>query len=204
MERRDFLSSTIKAGAFTCSAVCFGGVEKLCAASLSINSKETSCEKKVEFSQTWIKRFMEVMDSELDDKTKSKIMEINGQRCYIGSLQERNINPENINKISPQDLVENINKYTGEEAAKFENNIIEFRYVKNPGGLKVEDGFCLCPLVENGPVGLSGTYCHCSIGYVREMFSTYLKQDVEVELLESLKRGGKTCRFKVSINPTNN
>ncbi len=199
MERRDFLSSSIKVSAFTCSAVCFGGIGKLCAATLTNSSKETSCEKKVEFSQAWIKRFMEVMDSELDDKTKSKIMEINGQKCYLGSLHERNIKPEDIPKISPQDFAANINKYAGEEAAKFENNVIEFRYVKNPGGLKVEDGFCLCPLVEKGPEGLSGTYCNCSVGYVREMFSTYLKQPIEVELIESLKRGGKTCRFKISI-----
>ncbi|HQT92614.1 MAG TPA: DUF6144 family protein, partial [Candidatus Kryptobacter bacterium] len=61
-------------------------------------------------------------------------------------------------------------------------------------------GYCLCPLVESGPEGLSGTYCDCSVGYVREMFRTYTGKAVSVELLESLKRGGRTCRFGITVN----
>lgn len=200
MNRRNFVSSTVKTGVIACSALCFGGMEKCFAGSFADGSKETSCEEKMKFSQTWIKRFMDVMDSELDDKTKTKIMELNGKKCYLGSLEARKISPESIQKVSPKDFVDGINKYLGEEAASIKDNVIEFRYVKNPGGLKVEDGYCLCPFVEKGPEGLSGTYCQCSVGYVREMFEVYLKQPVQVELLESVKRGGKTCHFIVHLS----
>ncbi|MFO7446633.1 MAG: DUF6144 family protein [Ignavibacteriaceae bacterium] len=199
MDRRKFVTKSAKAGALTCAAICFGGADKCIANTLLPDSNETPCEKKVEFSQTWVKRFMNVLDGEVDEKTRIKIMETQGKACYLGSLEHRNVKPEDIPATTPEDFVKGINQYAGEEAASFKDNVIEFRYVKNPAGLKVADGFCLCPLVEKGPEGLSGTYCHCSVGYVKEMFGMYLKRQVEVELLESLKRGGKTCRFKITL-----
>lgn len=200
MNRRNFVSSTIKSGAVVCAATCLGGLEKTIAGTLPPVSKETSCEGKVNFGQTWIKRFMDVVDNVLDEKTAQRLMEMNGKTCYLGSLEHRKINPSDIPKQTLEEMVQGINKYAGEDAAELKDEVIEFRYVKNPSGLKVADGYCLCPIVENGPEGLSGTYCHCSVGYVKEMFSLYLKREVDVELLESLKRGGKTCRFKITIS----
>ena len=58
---------------------------------------------------------------------------------------------------------------------------------------------CGCPIAEKSPEGLSGTFCQCSVGFVRAMFSGYLGKPVRVELLEALKHGGKTCRFKIML-----
>lgn len=198
MDRRKFFETGTKAGAAACAAICFGGADKCFAGVLA--EEGTSCESKFEFSQTWVKRFMDTITSELDEDTVKKIMHENGRKCYLGSLEHRNIKPEDVPASTPEDLVKNINQYAGEEAAVFDNNVIEFRYVKNPAGLKVKDGFCLCPFVEKGPEGLSGSYCECSVGYVKFMFNTFLKKPVEVELLESLKRGGQTCRFKITLS----
>jgi len=200
MNRRNFVSSTIKSGAVVCTAACFSGLDKTIAGTLPPVTKETPCEEKVSFGQTWIKRFINNIDQELDEQTAKRLMELNGKACYLGSLEHRKIKPSDIPKQTPEEMVQNINKYAGEDAAELKDNVIEFRYVKNPKGLKVEDGYCLCPIVENGPAGLSGTYCNCSVGYEKEMFSLYLKSEVDVELLESLKKGGKTCRFKITIS----
>lgn len=125
-------------------------------------------------------------------------MELNGKACFLGSLEDQKVKKEDIKKQSPGKLVSTINQYSGEEAASINGNTIVVSWNKNPAGLKISDGFCLCPLVENGPKELSKTYCHCSVGYVKEMFETYLKSPVQVELLESLRRGGKSCKFKIT------
>ncbi len=61
------------------------------------------------------------------------------------------------------------------------------------------DGYCLCPAVEKGPEGLSGTYCECSAAYLAEMFRRATERPVRVQLLESLKRGGNTCKFRIEL-----
>jgi len=120
-----------------------------------------------------------------------------GETCYRGSLgAPANETPK---PIEIDALVAGMKQYGGEEMARREGNTIYFQYIKNPAGLRVADGYCLCPLVESGPPGLSGTYCQCSVGYVRAMISRALGKPVQVELTESLKRGGKGCRFTIHV-----
>lgn len=158
------------------------------------NPSATPCDEKEQFTQKWVKRFFDNFDKRLDETKRKEVMEDCGKDCFKGSLGGKKPPPVDVDI-----LIDEINKYAGEIAAKREGNEIDFRYTKNPRGLKVADGYCLCPLVESGPVGLSGTYCDCSVGYVKEMFETYTGKEVHVELLESLKRGGKGCQFKITL-----
>ncbi len=80
-----------------------------------------------------------------------------------------------------------------------EGDVVYFNYRGNPAGLQIADGYCLCPLVEDGPADLSPTYCHCSVGYVAYMFERSTGRPTRVELLESLRGGGKACRFAVHV-----
>jgi len=73
---------------------------------------------------------------------------------------------------------------------------------QNPQGLIMSDGYCMCPIVESGPPGLSPSYCNCSAGYVGEMFERWLGKPVEVDVLETLKSGGKDCIFQITIRKT--
>ena len=52
-------------------------------------------------------------------------------------------------------------------------------------------------MVEDGPASLSPTYCYCSVGYVQYMFRIFFGMKVNVELIESLRTGGKGCRLKI-------
>lgn len=63
----------------------------------------------------------------------------------------------------------------------------------------LQDGYCMCPIVESGPPGLSPTFCYCSTGYVKEAFERHIGKPVKVELLDSLKMEGKDCIFKLAI-----
>ncbi len=149
--------------------------------------------RKVEWAKTWAKRFFDVLDAELDEPARRRIMERNGCACHQGSL--KGAKP----RATVEQMVKAIADANGAESIRVDGNTIYFSYVKNPRGLRVADGYCLCPLVEDGPPGLSKTFCYCSVGYVRDMFETVTGRKAKVELLESLKGGGKTCRFRIDM-----
>jgi hypothetical protein len=112
-----------------------------------------------------------------------------GATCAKGAYAEK---ASTIKKVSVDEFVAKLGGHK-------EENTIYWEYIGSPWtGLKVADGYCLCPLTEKGPVGLSGLWCECSIGYVRYMFEFFTDQKFNVELLESLKLGGKGCRFKIT------
>lgn len=163
------------------------------------NPNETPCDDKMEFTHTWIKRFMEVMDQQIDEGTRKKLMMANGMACATGAYSEiADVNPASVEEIDKK--IADWQKKLGTENIYRDDRIIYFNYVSNPRGLKIADGYCLCPMIENGPETLSPTYCQCSAGYVQYMFQKMITgTPVDVELLESLRGGGKACRFKVRI-----
>ncbi len=155
----------------------------------------TSFEKRAEFGKRWAGRFMRVLDERLDEKTRRAVMEANGRACAMGAY-----GPPDATKTIPLDaFVTKVAQYVGPENARREGDVVYFNYKQNPDGLRLSDGYCLCPLVEDGPADLSPTYCHCSVGYVAYLFEKNVGKPVRVELLESVRRGGKACRFAVHV-----
>ncbi len=157
----------------------------------------TSVEKRVAFGERWAKLFFDVLDAELDAPTREKIMRANGRACHSLAVKNKAFRelPHSVDEFIAQ-----IHTFPGgKDVIRREGDVVHFSYVQNPRGLKVADGYCLCPLVETGPAGLSGTFCLCSVGYVQHMFESLAGHPVQVQLLESLKRGGKGCRFKINL-----
>jgi len=160
---------------------------------------ETPCNEKMDFTQKWVKRFFDILDQQIDEKTRKKLMLANGAACAKGAYGEITTSKP----ASPEEIDKTIalwQQKLGKENIYRQDNTVYFNYVGNSKGLKISDGYCLCPVIENGPATLSPTYCQCSAGYVQYMFQRMITfKPVEVELLESLRGGGKACRFKVMI-----
>lgn len=203
MKRSDFCKSLLTPGIACSCAMGLGQTHVLDSAfqddKQTDNPKETPCDKKIEFAQNWVKRFFEIIDQQLDEETRTKLMQLNGGACAKGAYGEfTNDKPATIEDIDQK--IAAWQKNLGKENIYREDNNIFFNYIGNPNGLKISDGYCLCPLIENKPRSLSPTYCQCSVGYVKYMFQRFITfKPVRVELLESLRSGGKACRFKVII-----
>jgi hypothetical protein len=167
-----------------------------------IKGAETPGWRKAEKGEMWIKSLMNHMDIHFDTKTKVSLMQACGRSCYINAF---GIAPEE--KPSTEEAKRYIGalKARGYEVRQdSEKTTILFSWGRdhqNPQGLILSDGYCMCPLVETGPAGLSPTFCYCSTGYVKEMFERALGQFVQVELLDSLKMGGKDCIFEIATRP---
>ena len=157
---------------------------------------EHSCKERIEFAEQWLKNFMRILDESIDDQTRCRIMEANGIACARDYLKStgREIKP-----ISFEDWVARVEGQDKSDAVQIQGNIIYYKYLKNYQGLDAPEDFCLCPFVESKPEGLSATYCHCSVGYIREIFGQTFGRPVKVEQLESVLRGSKRCKFKIEL-----
>jgi len=191
INRQDFLKRTC-AGLCGCAAILCPSISVLEKA-VDDPTHETPLDNKYEASQKWIKRFMDILDSKLDGPVLEDIMETNGKLCH------QQAHPAPTAKIELTEFVKGIQKHVGKDNCRLEGNTVYFNIVSNPRGLKVADGYCLCPAVEKGPEGLSRTFCRCSAGYVREMFLSVTGRNADVEILETVKWGGKACRFKITF-----
>jgi hypothetical protein len=193
MDRRNFMSKSFFAG-IGCS--CVGALNTK--AMVAQTDKFTPCNEKMDFVKVWTERFFTVLDQHVDEKTRTAIMRHNGRLCHDKGKEEvKEYKPRSFEEIDKS--LKDFQKYTGEGNPKREGNTIFFHYVSNPRGLLVSDGYCLCPMVEDGPAKLSPTFCQCSAGYVEQVFKEITGRKVEVILLESIRSGGKTCSFKIEI-----
>lgn len=195
MNRKTFLTRSLPAALCSCGAVLSLQPESPGEPIFDDCPECTPCEQKVEFAKTWVKRFMDILDRELDEKTRLELMEINGRMCYRGAHGEDN--PDE--RMDIDDYIQRVQEYVGVENCYRDGDTVRFNYVQNRRGLKISEGYCLCPIVEDGPSDLSATFCHCSVGYVSEMFGRVTGYPVRVDLLESLRSGGKSCRFLVHL-----
>jgi len=165
-----------------------------------IKGSETPAWAKVEKAENWIKDLVDNMDAILDQETKIRTMQACGRSCYSRAF---GVAPEEKPTPNEAEKVLSTLKGAGYEVRQ-EGNMTTIIYNwrrdhQNPWGLILGDGYCMCPLVETGPDGLSPSYCYCSTGYVKESFERSLGKPVTVELLDSLKMGGKDCVFKIEI-----
>ena len=196
LNRQEFLQKTCVGLCACAAAVACPAADTVEMATVEVVAPvapETPVAGRMQFAQKWVKQFFDVLDANVDEATRTRLMEANGKACYLASHKAASM------PIPLPDMVQRLQSSVGPENCRREGNVVYFNYVKNRNRLRIADGYCLCPLVEKGPEGLSGTYCQCSVGYVREMFESTTRRKAQVELLESLKRGGKACRFKITV-----
>lgn len=59
---------------------------------------------------------------------------------------------------------------------------------------------CFCGQVSQTEVPFpTQTYCQCSVGWYEQLFETALGTQVEVELLQSIISGAKSCEFRIRL-----
>jgi predicted hydrocarbon binding protein len=124
---------------------------------------------------------------EVDLGTRKKIMELCGEACAHSDEDLRIAKKIGEEAADENEVFTRMNKelpWCGTWSWK--GNIIQSVCVK-----------CGCPLVRNKVVDLTGTFCHCSRGWVKKIFEILLKKPVNVELEKSIGLGDKICKFVV-------
>jgi predicted hydrocarbon binding protein len=175
MERKAFLKTAVMCGAASSSLLLSkgGGMAQK-------GEHASSAEQK--FKESWITTLMEHMEKQLDLKTRSHLMESCGRACAKrGAIS--------------------IAKSCAGDALKLGDKLSEIDGVnvdpEDDGALHVTYDRCFCELVSHGPERLPEPYCECSRGWLVQMFETAAKKQVDVKIVQTIKRGQDNCQFIV-------
>jgi hypothetical protein len=218
IDRKEFLTTLGKAGVGGCLCAAaagmqaaFGGQTSAPKSAQAPSSTQAAAQtkpgdktveraaKRMEFGDGWVRRFFGVMDKTLDEASRRKLMIANGRACYgaWAGPQKETPGPDAFERFAQW-----IAKNGKARGYAIEGKVISYEFVGSAEtGQASPESLCLCPMAEaQAPGDLSPTYCLCSVGYVKEMHERRLGKPVEVELVDSVLRGGKRCKFKITVS----
>lgn len=154
--------------------------------------------KRMEFGDGWLRRFFGAVDETLDEPSRQRLMTANGKACYASYAgpPKKQPGPDAFEKFA--DWVAEKGKDRG---YAIDGKVVSFAFVGSAEtGQASPENICLCPMAEAQKAGaFSPTYCLCSVGYVKEMHERILGRPVEVELVDSVLRGGRRCKFRMTV-----
>jgi hypothetical protein len=154
--------------------------------------------KRMEFVDIWVPRFFSVMDAELDEPTRKRVMAANGKACFIG------FRPDLKPRATPatrEEMAAWVAKRGAASGYSMEGDTIVMKYMGSAEtGQASPSRVCLCPTAEaQAPKKISATFCWCSVGYVKEMHERVFGRPVKVELAESVLMGHDRCTFRITV-----
>ena len=141
-----------------------------------------------EFVQNWLSDLLATMDTELDRETQVKLMEGCGRGCF-----SRFPFKQHIAQQGKADLQKLIEAYKKNFEIWQEGNLVHIRYgeVSNR---------CYCPAANYRPAKPNDIHCECTRMTHQTIFETALGRPFKVDIVESLRRGGKTCHLRVHLS----
>jgi hypothetical protein len=200
LKRKEFLAAVGRAGACACAAAA-GMRTALAGQTAAAKPGDKTAEraaKRMEFVDGWLRRFFETMDRTLDAPTRRKLMVANGRACFTAYAgpPKKTPGPDALEKFTAW-----VAQQGKDRGYAIEGKNILFEFVGSAEtGQAAPENVCLCSTAEAQKAGeLSPTYCLCSVGYVQEMHERVLGRPVEVELVDSVLRGGKRCKFRMTV-----
>jgi len=217
INRKEFIASLGKFGAGTCLCAAAAGMQAAFGGQTSSSKPAQTpsaanavaqtkpgdksagrAAKRMEFGDGWVRRFFDVIDKTLDEPTRKTLMTANGKACFrtYAGPPTKQAGPDAFEQFAQW-----IAKNGKERGYSIEGKVISFEFVGSAEtGQASPESLCLCPMAEaQAPGNFSSTYCLCSVGYVQEMHERRLGRPLEVELVDSVLRGGKRCKFKITV-----
>ena len=129
-------------------------------------------------------KLIEILADKVDDATLNEILRQLGYSCASGyGLIQKH-------KGDVDGFIREFKKQANEDIV----------YDREKGVVTVvgpERGDCFCPLIDRKIT--SSKVCNCSLGWQQYTYETLFGKKVEVELKESVLRGGKRCVFEIRI-----
>ena len=140
-------------------------------------------DREQEFVKNWMADLFDSLDAELDEETKVRVMAGCGRGCFRRFQFKQDI--ARLGSGSVEKLVE---AYKKNFEVWRESDKVHIRY----GAVGKR---CYCPAAQYHPAKPSDMHCECTRATHQTVFETALGRPVRVEVVESLRRGGKTCHF---------
>ena len=140
-------------------------------------------------ARRWLPALIQALDRCTTEEQRVEILELWGRACGEPDLEE--VRRIRLEARDPQHLLQLINErvpWCGQ-------------WVWQDGKIHTVCAGCGCPLVSVGYVEYSPTFCLCSRGWVKAVFTEALGEEVQVELVQAIGRGDERCEFVVWPRP---
>jgi len=187
MDRKEFLSKSIKVG-FCSSALLALSLESLTASAATPDEKLDRLQNEKDFIVNWLTDLLDTMGQKLDRGEEVKLYE----GCGIGCFNRHQFKKDIATKGKG-----NIDSLTDAYKQNFEvwrdGNDFHIRYGET-------SDHCYCPVAQNIPPKPNDLHCECTRATHQAIFETALERPFKVDIVESLRRGGKTCHFIVHLD----
>jgi hypothetical protein len=137
------------------------------------------------FIQNWLTDLLEGIENQLDREQQIRLFEACGKGCFKrfafkGALAQQG-------KGSLEKLIDAYRQYF--EIWRADDGI-HIRYGETSAG-------CYCPAARFRPTKAGDLHCECTRMTHQTILETALAKPVQVEIIESVRRNGKTCHFLV-------
>jgi hypothetical protein len=138
-----------------------------------------------EFVKAWLADLMEAIQREPDEQIRARLVGACGRACFERHEFKRNWAVAG--RGSAEKLIEALKA--------------NFEVWREADGVHIRYGAvskgCYCPAARYRPAAANDAHCHCSQASHRAVWETALGRQVQVDILESVRRGGRTCHFLV-------
>jgi hypothetical protein len=190
MDRKQFLCRTLELGLGSCSAAALGTVAAGLAEGAQAPPDElAAARKEADFVRNWVADLMDTMEEQLPREARVKLIEGCGRGCFRRHEFKRAIAEQ-----GRGDVEKLIAAYGKNFEVWREGQAVHIRYGETSSR-------CYCPVVKNQPPKANDLHCECTRGTHQAIFETALGRPVEVEILETLRRAGRTCHFVAHLTP---
>jgi len=139
-----------------------------------------------QFTSNWVTDLMEAIDTQLAPADKLKLIDACGRGCF-----NRHKFKQDIAEAGKGDVDKLIAAYRKNYGIQREGDLVHIRY----GG-----GKCYCPAARNRPARPNDLHCECTRSTHQTIFETALGRPIKSELVETVRRGGKTCHIVLHLS----
>lgn len=181
MDRKEFLKRSMHVGC-GCTAMALLGTPAL--AEEDEAKQKDADDKRAAFTHHWVESLLNNMDGRIDDETAVALMVAGGRACATRTMAP---------------LLE---QYKGDldgfltmMAPHFPNDGL----YRDGNRVTLAWDRCLCPVVGGTQGTLPKVFCHCSEGWMREVFESIIGKPVDVHIVTTVKRGDPRCVFTIDV-----
>jgi len=187
MERREFTQKLMALGVCPFVISKLGIPEQITSIS-DEDEKLKMLKVEKEFMGNWLSDLLNSMEQVVDRETQVKIIEGCGRGCF-----NRHQFKKDIAIKGTGDLDKLIEAYKQNFEIWKEENTVHIRYGET-------SPYCYCPAANYRESKPDDIHCECTRTTHQTIFETALNRKFKVDILESLRRGGKTCHFLVHLS----
>jgi len=187
MNRKEFLQKSAKLGLGSTALLVLNQANVDASGQASQPDQLAIVQREKEFVQNWLADLLDSMDTVLDEETKVKIIEGCGRGCFRRFKFKQDLAKEGAGDVDKliQALKKNFEVWR-------EGDVVHIRY-------GAESKQCYCPAARYRPAKPNDLHCNCTKATHQTIWETALGRPFKVDILESLRRGGKTCHFLVHL-----